>query len=216
MARLRPKDSELITRLASFGKAYFTSADLERILKLSRPSVAVALHRLVKAGLLVRLRRNAYHVFTEPIDAEKAANELYAPAYLSFESALARWGILPQIPYTLRLATTRPSKRMTIGNTEVEFSHLKPDLFFGYILENGKNVATREKALLDQLYLVSRGKAVLNLEELDLREVDKDELEDYARKFPASLKPLLREVHRYLGTTPLTNETKERIRWKNN
>lgn len=214
MARLRPKDSELITRLASFGKAYFTMADLERMLNLPRPSAGPTVHRLVKAGLLVRLRRNAYNVFTESIDAEKIANELYAPCYLSFESALAGWGILPQIPYTLRLATIRPSKRMRLSNMEVEFSHLKPDLFFGYILENGKNIATREKALLDQLYLVSHGKAALNLEELDLRDVDKEKLEDYARKFPTSLKPILKEVRRYLGTTPLTNETKGRITWE--
>lgn len=214
MARLRPKDSELITRLAAFGKSYFTTADLERILELPRASVAITLHRLVKAGLLVRLRRNAYNVFTGPIDTEKAAQELYPPCYLSFESALARWGILSQIPYTLRLATTRPSKKMTIADAAVEFSHLKPDLFFGYALENGRNVATREKALLDQLYLVSRGKAVLNLEELDLREVNEKKLDDYARKFPRSLKLQLNKIKGYLGTTPLTNETKERITWE--
>lgn len=214
MARLRPKDSELLLKLASFRKAYFTVADLEKILGLPRKSVYVTLHRLVKSGLLIRLRQNAYTIFTEVVDAEKIANELYFPCYFSFESALSRDGILSQIPFTLRFATTRPSKKMILGDVEVEFSHLKPELFFGYTLENGQNTALPEKALLDQLYLVSRGKASLNIGELDLRDLNKEKFEAFAKKFPDYMKPLTDEVKKYIGTTPLTTEDQERISWK--
>lgn len=213
MARLRPKDSELVARLASFRKAYFTVADLEKMLGLPRASVYVTLHRLVQSGLLIRLRKNAYTTFTETVDAEKVVGELYWPCYLSFESALSQYGILSQLPYTLRFATTRPSKKMSIGTVAVECSHLKPDLFFGYILKNERNIATPEKALLDQLYLVSRGKATLTVEELDLRDLDKDTFEKFARKFPSSTQPLVDTVKKYIGTTPLTTENKERITW---
>src|SRR5687767_11002382 len=144
MARIRPKDTELLLKLASFRKAYFTVADLEKVLELPRKSVYVTLHRLVKSGLLIRLRKNAYTIFTETVDAEKVAGELYFPCYLSFESALSRYGILSQIPYTLRFATTKTSKKMSIGEVEAEFSHLKPELFFGYRLEEGKNIAIPE------------------------------------------------------------------------
>lgn len=214
MARLRPKDSELLRKLASFRKAYFTVADLEKLLGLPRKSVYVTLHRLVKSGLLLRLRKNAYTIFTEIVDAEKVANELYFPCYLSFESALSRDGILSQIPFTLRFATTRPSKKMILGDVEVEFSHLKPELFFGYRLEEGRNVAMPEKALLDQLYLVSRGKGSLVLEELDLREIDTTKFEAYAKKFPRYTRPLIDEAKKYIGTTPMTTENRERINWK--
>jgi predicted transcriptional regulator of viral defense system len=200
--------------LRGLSKPYFTVADLEKVLGLKRESLYVTLSRLVKAGILVRLRKNAYKLFIEPHDVEKMANELYFPAYLSFESALAKFGVLSQIPYTLTFATPRPSKRISIGETEVVYRHLKKDLFFGYALGDGKYTATPEKALLDELYLMSRGKAKVDLAELDFREIKRAVLEDYARKFPAYIGGLLGEVRGRLGTTPVTLETKERIAWR--
>jgi len=214
MIRIRPRDTELISKLTALRKSYFTVADLERVLGMERNSLYVTLNRLVKSGVLIRLRKNAYTIFTELVDAEKIANELYFPCYLSFESALSRYGILSQIPYTFTFATAKSSKKMKIGDFEVEFHHLKNDLFFGYTLEKGKNVARPEKALLDELYLMSRGKARVNIEELDLKDIDKKLLEKYAKRFPSYIKKLLGEARKYIGTTPITNERKERINWR--
>src|ERR1700682_6019810 len=112
MVRIRPQDSALISRLLGLPKPYFTATDLEKILGLPRASLYVTLTRLVQAGVLVRLRKNVYKLAIAPTESEKAAGELYFPSYLSFESALSRYGILSQIPYTLTFATTRPSKKM--------------------------------------------------------------------------------------------------------
>lgn len=191
MARIRPKDIELIKSLKDFNKSYFTVADLEKILDLKRNSLYVTLNRLVKSGVLIRLGKNLYFPFTEAVDVEKIANELYFPSYLSFEQALSQYGILSQIPYTQTFATTRPTKKMVIADVAVEFSHLKKELFFGFSLKNGKYIADKEKALLDQLYMVSMGKRGLNISELDFREMDKSKLNDYAKKFPNRIKSLL-------------------------
>jgi hypothetical protein len=195
-------------------KPYFTVADLEKILGLKRASLYVTLSRLVKAGILVRLRKNAYKLFLTESDLEKSANELYFPSYLSFESALSKYGILSQIPYTLTFATTRPSKKIVLGDTAIEYRHMKGVLFFGYILENGRYIATPEKALLDELYLMSRGKTKINIEELDLKEIDSKSLKEDAIKFPAYVGSLVDQVKQNIGTTPATLETGERIRWK--
>ena len=109
-------------------------------------------------------------------DAEKVANEIYYPSYLSFEKALSNYGILSQAPYTYTFATLRPTKKVTIGGFEIEYSHLKKELFFGYVLKDGKNLALPEKALLDQLYMASRGLRAVNIEELDLKEINKVKL----------------------------------------
>jgi predicted transcriptional regulator of viral defense system len=213
MARIRPTDTDFIKKLMAFQKSYFTVGDLEKILGLKRESLYVTLSRLTKSGILLRLRKNAYTLFTQIHDAEKAANELYYPCYLSFEKALSLYGILSQVPYTYTFATMKPSKKMKIGNVEVEYSHIKEDLFFGYILKNGKNIALPEKALLDELYLVSRGLRTVNIEELDLKEIDKKRLEEFAEKYPPYIGDLLSETKKYIGTTPITNEAKERIEW---
>lgn len=162
----------------------------------------------------MRLRKNVYKLFIADSDIEKTANELYFPSYLSFESALSRYGILSQIPYTLTFATTRPSKKLVLRDTAVEYRHLKSELFFGYTLENGSYIAKPEKALLDELYLMSRGKAKIDIEELDLREINLALIEEYAEKFPDYMSRLLEQVKEYIGTTPATLEAKERIEWE--
>jgi len=65
--------------------------------------------------------------------------------------------MLSQVPYVLSFATPRRSRRLTLGDTLVEFHQLKGTLFFGYTLVEGLNIADPEKALLDQLYLIARG-----------------------------------------------------------
>lgn len=213
MVRVRPKDIDLVKKLTGFGKSYFTVADLEKILDLKKDSLYVTLNRLVKNGVLIRLRKNIYSLFTQVLDHEKIANELYFPSYVSFELALSKYSILSQIPYTQTLATTRPPKKTEIGGVAVEYSHLPKNLFFGYVLKDGKYIAEPEKALLDQLYMVSRGKRSLHIEELDLKDINKKKLKEYAKKYPSYIKPLLKDVKKYLGTTPLTLEGNQRVVW---
>ena len=213
MVRVRPTDVELMKKLRNYHKSYLTVADLEKVLDLKRDSLYVTLNRLVKSGVLVRLAKNIYSLFTETVDTEKIAGELYFPSYLSFEQALSQYGILSQIPYTQTFATTRPTKKMIIAEVEVEYSHLKKELFFGYILKNGKNIAEKEKALLDQLYMVSMGKRSINIEELDLRGIDIGKLTEYAKKFPNFINPSLDIVKKYTGTTPITLNGQERVAW---
>lgn len=186
MDRMKPRDVQLIQFLSQLEKPYLTVADLGKILGLKRASLYVTLHRLVRYGVLERLRRGVYHLALRPADVPRIANLLYMPSYLSFESALARYGILSQIPYAVTFATTRRSKRMTLGGTAVEFHQLRRDLFFGYSLENGLYVAEPEKALLDELYLVRRGKASLELSELRLDDLSLEKALAYATRFPPS------------------------------
>lgn len=213
MARVRPKDIELIKKLTDFHKSYFTLSDLEKVIGLKRDSLYVILNRLVKSGVVIRLAKNIYSIFTQAFDVEKIANELYFPSYLSFEQALSQYGILSQIPYTVTFATMRPTKKIVIANVAVEYSHLKKELFFGYILKNEKYIAEKEKALLDQLYMVQMGKRSIDIEELDLRNINKELLKKYAKKFPAFINPLVNQVKKFIGTTPITIEGKDRIEW---
>jgi len=194
MERMKPKDVTLIQRLLSLDKPYFSPADLEKILGQKRPALYVTLNRLVKYGVLVRLRRGVYQVALRAPDLARIANQLVYPSYLSFESALSRYGILSQVPYALTFATPHRSRRLTLGDTVVEFHQLKRELFFGYTLEGGLYVAEPEKALLDQLYMVTRGLASLALDELDLSPLDPERLRAYAALFPAEVQAAVRRM----------------------
>jgi len=192
---MKPKDIQLVQFLSRLDKPHLTVADLEKILALQRPSLYVTLHRLVQYGVLERLRRGVYQLALRPADVPRLANLLYMPSYLSFESALARYGILSQIPYTVTFATTRRSKRMTLGTTVVEFHQLRNDLFFGYTLEQGLYLAEPEKALLDELYLLKRGRASLELSELRLAELSLEKLLAYAARFPPYVRGAVGELN---------------------
>jgi predicted transcriptional regulator of viral defense system len=204
VGKLKPGSFSLIERLESFGKPYFNLADLEKILGLERPSLYVTLSRLTRAGVLRRLRRGVYELSIRPGDVEKVANQIYYPSYVSFEAALARFGIIAQIPYTLTFATTRRSKKLNIRQTMVEYRQLKKELFFGYKLVSEVLVAEPEKALLDQLYLLSLGKAVLHLEELDLRRLSKKKFLEFTKTYPARVRNKAERLAKDFGKTVVT------------
>ena len=196
MERLRPRDIALAQRLLSLGKPYFSPADLEKILGQRRPALYVTLNRLVRYGVLRRLRRGVYQVALRAPNCSLIAHQLVYPSYLSFESALSRYGILSQVPYTLTFATPHKTRRLTLGDTVVEFRQLKDDLFFGYTLEGGLYVAEPEKAFLDQLYMVTRGLSNLALDELDLSSLTAERSQEYMVRFPAAVQNLLSELVR--------------------
>jgi len=197
MDRIKPRDMDLVRQLARFNKPFWSVADLEKVLEYgTRKSLLVTLHRLTTSGILERVCRGYYRVSTRPADEAALANVLYRPSYLSFESALARHGILSQIPYVMTFATTRRSKKMTIGGREAEFRQIKKDLFFGYRLEGSLYVAEPEKALLDELYMMKRGKAAVPLEELDVDRLSKGRLREFASRFPKKINEAITECLR--------------------
>lgn len=200
MDRIKPRDIELVQNLVRFNKPYWSVADLQKILGYkNRQTLLVVLHRLVRQGVLARVRRGIYRVSINSVEGALLANVIYTPSYLSFESALSRYGILSQIPYTITLATTRRSKKMTLDGTAVEYRQLRGDLFFGHRLEKGLDIAEPEKALLDALYLLKRGKLSLALEELDLSGLSRGKLDSYGSRFPRYVQAALGGLYTRIG-----------------
>lgn len=86
------------------------------------------------------------------------ANRIYAPAYVSLETALAVRGLIPEAIYGITSATTRPTRSFRTPPATFLYRTLKPSLFFGYEVEaySGQkhySIATPEKAILDYFYL---------------------------------------------------------------
>lgn len=85
------------------------------------------------------------------------ANRIYKPSYISFETALSYYRLIPESVYGISSASTRRtySFKTTIG--EFSYKTIKLDLFFGYDLVRYTNkyikIASIEKAILDFFYL---------------------------------------------------------------
>lgn len=102
-----------------------------------------------------------YYIFSDPkLDDNvlyEIANKIYNPSYISLETALSYYGLIPESVYALTSVSTR--KTITFNTSIAVFSYrkIRDDLFFGYIIENHDKkvykIASPEKAILDLLYL---------------------------------------------------------------
>lgn len=198
-------DYKILQKLERLKKDYYSIADFEKIFNQKRNILYVTLNRLVKKNWISRIQRGLYTISILPrASEEKIASQLYLPNYLSFESALSRYGIIDKIPYTISFATTKKTKTMKLKNKVIEFRQIKKDLFFGFSLKDGVNIGYPEKVLLDQIYFVSRGKAVIDYEEINLKGLDRSRFLRYANAYPKDAKESALKLLKQFGKVSIT------------
>lgn len=188
------KAIELLKALRKINKLFYTIADLEKITGLPRNSLYVATKRWVESGIIERVAQGIYLPMGSAVSIENVAAQVYLPNYLSFESALSRHGLLNLVPYTLTFATPRKTRRYTIQKQEVEFRQIARELFFGFEMRNGLYIAYPEKAFLDEIYFLVRGKAQLDFDEIDIKKLSIRPLKKYSEKYPAYVRSHLKAV----------------------
>ena len=174
--------TKLLEKIKSILKNYFTLTDLKKIGILSEASLKVSINRLVKKKELFRLIRGVYTTDITTVDWEQLACEIYHPAYLSFEWVLAKYGILSQQPINLTLATSNPTKKIETVDNAIFYHHLQPDLFWGYEQKENILEATPEKALVDLAYLSLNGYAKFDVEEMNLKNINKKTIKQHLHK----------------------------------
>ena len=143
-------------------------------------NVSAKVNNLVKNGNLIKLKRGFYsNDRTEKHGI--IANIIYSPSYVSFQSALAYYGMIPERVYATTSATALKGKSKHYSNLfgDFYFNDVPASAFpYGIILnEEGYKIATKEKALADMLYSlepVSNQKELVALLFEDLR-IDEDE-----------------------------------------
>lgn len=155
------------------------------------------LSRWTKKGLLIRLRQG-YFSFPEYIDkpdyAFYFANRIYRPSYISLHTALTFYGIIPEA--VVQITSVSSLKTAFFANAFAEYSYkaIKPELMFGYDMKplaNGRmmQIANREKALIDLLYLYPAYNSLQELENLRLDEsflhedLHKERMQNYTLRF---------------------------------
>lgn len=149
------------------------------------------LSRWLRSGRIHQLRRGLY-TLASPYQTSiphpfLIANALMPGSYVSEQSALAYYGLIPEYtPRTLSVSTLRPSQ----WEGGFHFQHLAPHLFFGYELielPQGQDafVATPEKALLDLAHLTPNSDSPNYLNQLRLQNLDRldlTKLNEYAER----------------------------------
>jgi len=140
------------------------------------------LSRWVRSGRVRQLRRGLYtlsppyqNIIPHPF---LIANALMPGSYISTQSALAFYGLIPEYtPRTLSVTMLRPSQ----WEGGFHFQHLAPHLFFGYQLvelsqEQQAFIAAPEKALLDLAHLTPNSDSPNYLSQLRLQNLERLDL----------------------------------------
>ena len=176
--------------LRKIEKLYFGYEDIARILNISPESAKVAASRYVKAGILIRIKRNLYMLFEKwaAMSIEQKftiANLIQVPSYISFMTALSYYEITTQLQqdYIESVALMR-SRAVAIEKTFFEYTKIKPELYFGFKRIRGFFIARPEKAFVDALYLHSLGRRSIDISSLDLDKFDWPMILEISKSFP--------------------------------
>jgi hypothetical protein len=147
---------------------------------------------MVNQGIICQLRRGLYMttslVSTNAPEPFLIANHLYGPSYVSLDSALFYWGLIPERVFEVSSVTPKISKKIMTQNVVFSFTHL-PETYYplgikSFSLTETQTIliASPEKALCDKVItttginLRSKKQALAFLVE-DLR-IEKDQLRE--------------------------------------
>ena len=181
-----------ISILLSAETPFFTLSSLQAILNITRESARTTASRLVARGILIRLRRDLYSLVSRNYSLFSLANAIHQPSVISLETALNYWGLIVQVPQVIFSIALR-SYRYERDNTEFIYRRTEPSLFrFGQVKAEDFYITEPEKALLDTLYMKSKGLVELLPGDLDMGKLDIELLGYYSRFYPGIVRRLLR------------------------
>ncbi len=182
-----------ISLLLSAETPFFTLSSLQAILNLTRESARTTASRLVDRGILIRLRRDLYALVNRSYSLFSLANALHQPSVISLETALNYWGLIVQVPQVIFSISLR-SYRYERDNTDFIYRRIEQSLFrFGHVKAEDFYITEPEKALLDSLYMKSKGLVELLPGDVDTGKLDNELIRYYSSYYPEQVRKLLGE-----------------------
>ena len=152
-----------------------------------------------KKGYIKKIAKGRYIFSDLTMDENilfEIANRLYGPSYVSLESALSYYQIIPEAVYGITSVSTRRTYSFSTPCGEFYYRTLKPSFFFGYeiMIFDSKSfkIADLEKAVIDFFYLHPNIKSDSDItslrfnKEILMKKISHKKLQKYIRKFSKS------------------------------
>lgn len=127
------------------------------------------------------------------------ANTLYNPSYVSLETALSKFSIIPEVSIAVTSVTTKPTRIFKNKHGLFIYRTVKPVAFEGYYIEKQGNfnifIAEPEKALMDFLYFKKYRNKGFNAQDERLNwgviaKLNKKKIIRYSKPYRINLKEL--------------------------
>lgn len=136
-------------------KTIFTVSDLSLLWNTTNSSLIwKRVYRYTKSGKLFSIRRGVY-AKDRNYDKFELAGRIYTPSYISFETVLAKAGVIFQY-YSQIFVASYLSRELTIDGQKYEFRKVKNPILTnpaGIEIKDSYYIASPERAFLDVLYL---------------------------------------------------------------
>ena len=132
-----------------------------------------------KKGYIVKIRNEWYclpEFLEDPYSSWIIANLVHSPSYISLESALNYYGLIPEGVYMTTSVTTKRPLRIEMARHNYSYSFIRTGLFGGYnLIEAARykrkiRIADFEKAIVDFFYFRSGYNTIRTISELRLSE----------------------------------------------
>lgn len=180
------KRIEVEEKLKNLGALVFTPKEFAGFFKVPLKRAENFISTNLKSGLFLKLRNNLYLVKDSRPAHYYVANKIYEPSYISLETALSHYGIIPEVVYAITSVTAKLTREYNTPIGVFSYQRIKKQAYTGYSLKevDGEKafVADPEKALADYLYFVDLKRVSLN-DRLKLRNINRAKLAGYVKLF---------------------------------
>jgi predicted transcriptional regulator of viral defense system len=200
------KYTELYTALETAGMYVFDIDDAVKLFRAERNVVKQQMYYWKKLGWLKPLKKGLYELVylrRGQLSDLFIANKLYEPSYVSLETALSYYSIIPEVAMGVTSVTTKPTRKFRNHYGYFTYRSIVERAYTGYriIADHGQmvKIADAEKAVVDYIYFNME----LDLESLrvnrrKLLESDKKKMMDYASLLNKKVLRTVEEVYAHL------------------
>jgi hypothetical protein len=144
-----------IAQLHALAKTIFTTKDLALVWNANQQDKLNAkISYYVKQGDLIKLTRGVF-AKSRDYNLYELATSIYLPSYVSCETVLREAGVIFQ-HYEAIFVASHWSKNLVVDQHALVFRKLKDEVLYnhtGVINQGNYSIATKERALLDMMYL---------------------------------------------------------------
>jgi hypothetical protein len=122
-----------------------------------RPREKIGL--MIKNGEILRIKKGLYVLSPAlggAINVQALANVIFGPSYVSLDSALSYWGLIPERVTGTISMTTKRNRQFNTPVGVFSYRHIASAAFMAGVMRQGEGVsafliASREKALCDKI-----------------------------------------------------------------
>ncbi len=178
------------------GLTIFSINDLKILFnQYSAEYLRIKIYRWKERGYISNLKNGLYYFSEKNPDEFEIASRLIIPSYISLETALSHYSIIPDVSGAVASVTTKNTRNFEIKGVRYKYHHVKNVLFENYAnLKNEIFIATPEKAVLDYFYFRKPERTDQFFERINIEAVkilDVKNLKKIGAKYPQLTRELI-------------------------